>query len=213
MPCRSLAALVVVGALLLAGCGSDDSSTHSRSQTTGNSVDRAFVEQMIAHHRSAVQMAQIAQRRGSSAFVKQLADDMVRAQKGEISTMRAADQRLRQARVTKGALGIPQHMMGMSEDPASLKGAKPFDRAFMRMMIPHHQGAVAMANAELVRGDDAELKTLAQRIIGAQRREVARMRTKLGELAGGGTHRSRGRSPGMPADDDGAGMHGTGHPG
>jgi uncharacterized protein (DUF305 family) len=209
---RFLPAVAVLGALLLTACGSDDTATRRRSGATGDSVDRAFVAQMIPHHRSAVQMAQIARRRGASTFVRQLADDVVRTQTAEISTMRAADRRLRHAHVTMGVLGIPRHMMGMDGDLASLESAKPFDRAFMRMMLPHHQGAVAMANAELVKGDDPELKALARRIIGAQRREIARMRTQLDKPASGGAPRSRSPSPGMPADDGGA-MHGTGHSG
>jgi uncharacterized protein (DUF305 family) len=45
-------------------------------------------------------------------------------------------------------------MMGMNGDVAGLKTARPFDRAFLRMMIPHHEGAVLMARAELAKGKD-----------------------------------------------------------
>jgi uncharacterized protein (DUF305 family) len=209
MTCRHLPALAVLGALLLAGCGSGDGSSRSRANTTGNPVDRAFVAQMIPHHRSAVQMAQIARRRGSSPFVKRLAGDIVRTQSMEISTMRAADRRLRDADVATGVLGIPQHAMGMSADVASLERATPFDAAFMRMMLPHHQGAVVMANAELARGEDLELTSLARRIVVAQRREIAEMRPQLAKSAGG---RAPAGSSGMPADHGGA-MHGAGHSG
>ncbi len=112
-------------------------------------------------------MAQIAQRRGSSEFVKKLADDIVKTQNAETSTLRAADQRLKNAGVKQGSLGVPEHMMGMDDDPASLKTAKPFDAAFIRMMIPHHEGAIAMAKAEIEKGKDAELKKLADEIIKA----------------------------------------------
>ena len=39
----------------------------------------------------------------------------------------------------------------------ALKDAKPFDRAFIDEMIPHHQGAIRMARAELAKGSDPEL--------------------------------------------------------
>jgi len=180
---KSLAALVALGALLVAGCGSSASSADSPT-APGNPVDRAFAKEMTAHHQSAVQMAKIAQRRGKSAFVKRLADDIVRTQTKEIATMRTADQRLRNAGVKKGSLGVPQHMMGMNGDMSKLKTAKPFDAAFMRMMITHHQGAIVMAKAELKKGKDPELKRLAQNIITAQQREIRQMRTQLKSSTG-----------------------------
>ena len=175
--CRILPALVA-GVLLIAGCG-EDNNADSRSNATGNPVDRAFVAQMIPHHEDAVQMAQIAQRRGSSAFVKRLADDIVRTQTAEIATLQTAHQRLKAAGVTEGSLDVPEHKMGMDDEPASLKTAKPFDPAFLKMMIPHHEGAIVMANAELAKGKDPQLKRLAQKIITAQQREITEMRQHL----------------------------------
>ena len=180
-PRKILPAFVVAGALLVAGCGDDNSSSDRSSKAVGNPVDRAFVAEMIPHHEDAVQMAQIAQRRGSSEFVKKLANDIVKTQNDEIATMRAADRRLKSAGVTKGSLDVAEHMMGMDENPASLNTAKPFDRAFLRMMIPHHEGAVTMAKAEIAKGKDPELKRLAEDIVDAQQREIKQMREHLGE--------------------------------
>jgi uncharacterized protein (DUF305 family) len=192
-------ALAVAGALLAASCGSNSSATDSRSSGPGKPVDRAFVAQMIPHHRSAVQMAKIAQRRGQSAFVKQLADAIVRTQTEEIAVMHAEDQRLQRAGIKKGSLGVPDHMMGMNGDVASLKTAKHFDRAFLQMMIPHHQGAIVMAKAELAKGKDPTLKRLAQNIITAQQREIRQMRKHLADASA--TH--------MPEGN----MHGGAHSG
>ncbi len=187
-----LPALAVVGVLLVAGCGSGDKSSGSSSSAAGNPVDRAFVAAMVPHHQSAVQMATIAQRRGSDTFVTQLADNIVRTQTQEISTMRGRDGKLAADGVKKGSLGVPEHMMGMEGDPSSLNSAKPFDGAFLRMMLPHHEGAVVMARAELAKGKDPELKKLAHSIITTQQLEIAGMRKHLGDTGSAATHGSSG---------------------
>ncbi len=56
------------------------------------------------------------------------------------------------------------------------------DRDFAAMMIPHHQGAVEMAEAELRFGRDERLRRLAQGIIVEQRQEIAVMRQVLDAL-------------------------------
>jgi uncharacterized protein (DUF305 family) len=193
---KSLAALVVLGALLIAGCGSSNSSSDSSSAPTGNPVDRAFVAQMTPHHQSAIQMATIAKRRATDAFVMRLADNIVGTQTAEIATMRSADKRLKAAGVKQGSLGVAQHMTGMDGDVSSLNTAKPFDAAFMRMMLPHHEGAVVMARAELKRGKDRALKKLAADIITAQQREISQMRSHLATASPSsmGMHGSTGHS-------------------
>ncbi len=50
------------------------------------------------------------------------------------------------------------------------------DRDFVAMMIPHHQGAISMAEVELRYGHDPALRRLADAIIAAQRKEIATMR-------------------------------------
>ena len=56
------------------------------------------------------------------------------------------------------------------------------DRDFAVMMIPHHQGAVEMAEAELRFGRDPVLRRLAQGIIVEQRQEIAVMRQAIAAL-------------------------------
>jgi uncharacterized protein (DUF305 family) len=49
------------------------------------------------------------------------------------------------------------------------------DRDFVRMMIPHHQGAIDMARVLLKYGQDERLKRLAQSIIVEQGQEISYM--------------------------------------
>lgn len=56
------------------------------------------------------------------------------------------------------------------------------DRDFAAMMIAHHQGAIAMAEAELRFGHDPVLRRLAQAIVVEQGQEIAVMRQALGAM-------------------------------
>ena len=53
------------------------------------------------------------------------------------------------------------------------------DRDFVSMMIPHHQGAIDMAEVVLKYGKDPKVKKLAQDIIKAQKHEIAMMQAWL----------------------------------
>lgn len=162
-----LAALIAAVVIVVATSGGDD-STASASGT-----DRAFTADMIPHHKSAVEMAKIAKERSTRPEIQTLADDIISAQDAEIGQMRSIDARLAAAGAPKGKLAGAS-MMGMGNE-SSLKTADPFDRAFIDMMIPHHQGAIEMARSELASGADPETRKLATAVITAQAGEIEKM--------------------------------------
>ena len=55
------------------------------------------------------------------------------------------------------------------------------DIAFVRAMIPHHQGAIDMAKAVLAHGKDEQVKAWANQIIKSQEAESAEMQAWLNE--------------------------------
>jgi uncharacterized protein (DUF305 family) len=57
--------------------------------------------------------------------------------------------------------------------------AADIDVAFVCAMMPHHQGAIDMAKAELAHGDDPWAKELARKIIDAQQQEISEMQAWL----------------------------------
>jgi hypothetical protein len=67
-------------------------------------------------------------------------------------------------------------MVGMA-----VKSSNDVDRDFASMMIPHHQGAIEMAEAELRHGHNDQLRRIAQEIIVDQQQEIAAMRLALGD--------------------------------
>ncbi|SFZ85655.1 protein of unknown function [Devosia enhydra] len=66
-------------------------------------------------------------------------------------------------------------MMAMHDEMMVGMMAEDFDVAFVCGMIPHHQGAIAMAEAVLEHGNDAWTKGLARKIIAAQQQEITDM--------------------------------------
>ncbi len=55
------------------------------------------------------------------------------------------------------------------------------DADFVAMMVPHHQGAIDMAQAELRYGRNEQLRRMAQEIIVTQQEEIAAMRLAVGQ--------------------------------
>ena len=62
-----------------------------------------------------------------------------------------------------------------------IKPSKDVDRDFVAMMVPHHQGAIDMAEAELSYGHNEPLLGLAQEVIATQEQQIVVMRRALGE--------------------------------
>lgn len=67
-------------------------------------------------------------------------------------------------------------MTTMNRDMHAAPMTGDADRDFVAMMIPHHQGAIDMAQAELRHGKDPALRRLANEIVTAQHKEIAMMR-------------------------------------
>jgi len=63
----------------------------------------------------------------------------------------------------------------------TIKPSGDVDQDFVAMMVPHHQGAVDMAQAELRYGHNEQLRRIAQEIIVEQLQEITAMRLALGQ--------------------------------
>jgi uncharacterized protein (DUF305 family) len=72
-------------------------------------------------------------------------------------------------------MAFSKGMSAMQHDMAAAPMTGDTDQDFVAAMIPHHKGAVAMAEVELKHGHDAYLRRLAKDIVAAQEREIAAM--------------------------------------
>lgn len=73
-------------------------------------------------------------------------------------------------------LDLTMKQAGMDMQMSELEGADPFDREFIDLMVPHHQGAIRMARIELGRGKDSQLREIARGIVKAQTTEIRQMK-------------------------------------
>jgi uncharacterized protein (DUF305 family) len=169
-----VAALAVIA--LAAGCGGGDDDNGGSRDVRANGTDAAFVNAMIPHHEAAVDAADLALSRAEHRRLESLAEGIVQFQSAELATLRTVRDVLQDAGVEEGDLGLSRSEQGMDHDPAELRDVADFDCAFLDMMIPHHEGAIRMARAELRSGIHAELRRMSESIIDSQGFEVRQMK-------------------------------------
>ncbi|MGV7241652.1 DUF305 domain-containing protein [Caballeronia sp. M23-90] len=61
-----------------------------------------------------------------------------------------------------------------------VKPSGDIDNDFVAMMVPHHQGAIDMARAELQYGKNEQLRRIAQEIVVEQQQEIVAMHLAIG---------------------------------
>ena len=174
----ALGAGVGIGAAAWAGgdhaseTTSEDASSHGGMTMDAELSEQAFLEQMVPHHESAIEMAAMATEKGQSPEVRRLAQQIISTQEDEIAQMRAYHQEFLGEELVPSTEGSHADM-DMTELEAAT-GAE-FDRAFLRMMIPHHASAIVMAESVMMGGSRQEIGTLANEIIAAQSKEIGEM--------------------------------------
>jgi hypothetical protein len=80
----------------------------------------------------------------------------------------------------------------------ALKPTGDVDVDFAAMMIPHHQGAIDMALAELRHGKNEQLRRIAQEIVVEQQQEIIAMRLALGQTLPPSAPAATQATPGSP---------------
>ncbi|MEH2458773.1 DUF305 domain-containing protein [Nostoc sp.] len=164
------------------------SMNHSMGMDLGPAdanFDLRFIDAMIPHHQGAVEMAKEAQQKSKRPEIKKLADNIIKSQNQEITQMKQWRQAWYPKAGDKPMVYDSQmgHMMEMSSDQMKTMmmsqdlGAADaeFDLRFINAMIPHHEGAVTMAQDTLSKSKHPEIKQLAQEIIKAQNTEIKQM--------------------------------------
>ncbi len=138
--------------------------------------DKAFIDAMVPHHQSAIEMARVALENAEHEEIQELSRNIVSTQQSEIEELKSIKKE------EFGTSSVPMEMsmeqmrgMGMMMDPQSLAEEKPFDEAFIDAMIPHHQSAIEMAKVAHEESENPRIKELAGNIMSAQKREIEQM--------------------------------------
>ena len=159
------------------GMSSKDMAAMSREMVmpNGEYSDKAFIDAMVPHHEGAVEMAEVALDEAEHPEIKGVAEDIVSSQRSEIRVFGEIREReYGSAESTTEMNEQDTRAMGMS-DPRELAIARPFDKAFIDEMIPHHQSAIAMAEVARKETKDPEIRKIAEDIVSAQEREIEQM--------------------------------------
>jgi len=151
-------------------------------------ADVEFMQGMIAHHAQAIVMARMAEAHGASPQVLKLSTKIDQSQVPEILIMQKWLQRNGQFAPDTSSWH-DMRMDGMLTDAQlkELDAAKgvDFDRAFLLLMIQHHEGALKMVDdlfASPRAGQEVDISIFANDVVTAQTGEIGIMRRLLNQL-------------------------------
>ena len=151
------------------------------------SISHNFVVQMIPHHKAAIQMSNNILRFTENSFVRRVAQRIIEEQTQGIGRMEEALAVCNQLTNPQMDLRLYQRRMDliyreMYAKMGSALESNALAAIFMREMIPHHQGAIRMAENALKYDVCTELVPILRSIIVQQRQGVAQMRGLLNRM-------------------------------
>ena len=193
--------------LMLVGCGSNDTTQNAPEETAGNDMNGmmadagnpfagaemqmndkmmsavgtdagdSWAKKMIEHHQGAIDMSRIMLGQNPPADVAKMAQENIDKQQKDIAAIR---------KLTKNGPANQQSadlyrpaMEQMHQMMMAAKGADASD-TFMRKMLEHHKGAVAMSDVALSNGVSGALRQQVQKTRDDNQREASMVEAMLG---------------------------------
>ena len=140
--------------------------------------DLQFLDTMIEHQQSAVEIAKPIVAKADNAELKKFAVKIVADQNKNVEQMKNWRKKWfasQPAAMNMEMPGIAEATKGINLKKMDTEGGKQLDMRFLDMMTKHHQGAITLANEALEKAEHREIKTLANQIIKAREAEIKRM--------------------------------------
>lgn len=170
--------------------GMDHGKMHSMGMDLGPAdaeYDLRFIDAMIPHHQGAIHMANEALQKSKRPEIKTLAQNIIKAQNREENELMRKWRKAWYPSASETPMTYNHQlgkMVSMSVEQKNSMMMKmdlgaadaTFDLRFMDAMIPHHEGAIAMAKDALNKAKHPELKQLANEIIASQQAEIDQMK-------------------------------------
>ena len=177
---------VLAGAFALTRT-SDEAPAAAPPGPAADPVDVGFATDMLDHHQQALQMALLANDKGTTTPVRTLAVKMIVAQQSESGRfLQYLEERGRPQgdpdRTVMGWMGMPvprARMPGLASPQELLQltnaSGIDVDRLFLDLMVRHHEGGVHMAEYAAEHATNEPLRDAAGRMAVMQQREIADM--------------------------------------
>ncbi len=157
--------------------GKADPMNASLEALKGAEFEQSFLQQMIQHHRSAIEMAKLVADHTQRAELRRFADKMIATQQQEIEQMTKWLNDWFKASPKEVANEGADKEMKMHLSMLSGKHDADFDKAFLEMMPQHHHIAVEMAEQAEKKALHPELREFATKIAKDQQEEIKQMKS------------------------------------
>ena len=178
--------IIVATAIFGNGCGTQNqgmnheqmNSIPHASNPADSPYDLQFLDTMIMHHQAAIAMARAVEGREFHPPMKDLVKNIIADQLKETDQMTTLREEWFKGSPRAANMSMPgmtDSMIGMDMQKLGTFTGNDLDLEFIKQMIPHHQGAVVMANEALKESQKGEIKDLANGIIKAQNAEIKQM--------------------------------------
>jgi uncharacterized protein (DUF305 family) len=142
----------------------------------GTNAGDSWVKKMVEHHRGAVEMSQILLDQGLTGHVANMARQTIDKQNKEIEAL----QKLVASGNPDPASARPYAAAEkhMHDAMMAAKGADVSD-TFIRKMLEHHKGAVALSEVALANGASGAVRTQIEKTIAEQKKEIEHLEGML----------------------------------
>lgn len=145
--------------------------------TATTQYDLQFIDSLTRHHQMAIDMATMAAPKFEHQPLKDAAKTMVDDQTKEIAQLRQWRDQWYPGAAPAENMQLPG-MSSMNMDMSHMQSMSghALDMMFIDMMIPHHEGGLAMGQDALAKAEHPELRELAQKMVEKQKKEIDQMK-------------------------------------